>query len=1374
MNGSISLLRTNPALTTNVKIVVDSQYNLYLESYSANTELSDIKYKQFVINADSFISQRIATFYNNLPTNIAFDVKNDIKSDVIQSDFNRQFDDIYYSGARNVEDTRYAEEFQYNTTLKIVPNSLPKYFMIFRIDEPGVENIIINADTVDTTQNYLYVSDYINKLKLIQSFDLTPKTNIGLLWKKNYIDDEILPRSPIELNFKRFEFSTWNGYDYYTGGIVSKSFFMDDYMQNQTTPFEFESFLTDGFKKNAVISAHYSNISFLYNDTVAGVYYNGSSYYEKDYPFIISDIQAGNILSTQYTKAVEHTTNLVTYTFLEHVPYRKRWTINRYTGFYIDEILQINKISPYIPVKFNINQGIYLINNVFYTANDITSPSINPVNGIYDAQLPIYFKIGTDLFLVEFQNNQYVLISTQLYNGLIDDFINNAQLPIKIEYLLDSTANVYRNYIKYTDNTYFNDITIISNKNSLYLIYIIDKYYSLKLDNSNNIYIDTDEYILCDSTKVTRQLSFNPQTIDGIQVLTKDNTITYFTIYQLQFTDISDLDFQRTNTKYAQREYNKNDNVLYARPLLTMLNVKDTNIPQDYYYEKYYNIWLYNTTLSTETLLFTNTYILPLASEYAASGDLYMLDKTFNLTRIWDINQSVAKWGIYNSINNMSYPYSINNSLDVCGPYNFTPDGTSSYPHLSDLSLDWFYSFGKPVNYDITDYSTLQDYTNYSLTNITERSLNIDMPNINTIDPSVNILDNYIFDITYYKNNNAVIDYFDYILNLPVILTEINPTSDIQGNANLLYYKRIAYFTQTDNVNGPSVFFKGLNVYAQYVQTNNPNTNYQFKTTPANDIVGYGFSVLYSPRFTNDINLLGKAGIEIILNKIYKNILVNIYVYTLPGTFTTLDYRCRDDVYNDKYIMYTNWDNPSIPTALVFYKSELSTQALTLKTFNDILTNNSLIHPNFSCGIKYTVIDNIIKYPIANFSAIYDISDNVSTVTITFNIDLPFKQGDWIFLSNTVPTLASYNKNIQISTKINNRTITIVIGGNQTSVMSTLNTNLNNIICTSEQSVYPFRLQLITPEQIKLNKSINLVLGDTSCPVKPRNNFSVNSDILIYDNEYTNILPNIYVDDNISRMLQKVTLNKELSYSDIDKLPYIYRYGGDFEPILNQIDLFDKASLVCYNNKIFDPTMTGNFTQPATIAQYIEVTQINNLWYVSLHIEDYNNQLFNSVFNTCNINLNDIFYISESSSTYSFLDFKTAHIIDISVSTISTLSNAYKITLSIPFLLAPITNITVGNALVANDITIYLFKYHLANTTFQYNYKNFGKTNDLIIAKEYVGINPLQTSADVWNTTNKYPMIDEHGVTVINRNLFKSSWDINFYYKTVSNKYTNI
>ena len=52
INKSFQLLRTNPALTTNIKLVVSSDYKLYLESFDTNKQLSDQKFKHVTINID--------------------------------------------------------------------------------------------------------------------------------------------------------------------------------------------------------------------------------------------------------------------------------------------------------------------------------------------------------------------------------------------------------------------------------------------------------------------------------------------------------------------------------------------------------------------------------------------------------------------------------------------------------------------------------------------------------------------------------------------------------------------------------------------------------------------------------------------------------------------------------------------------------------------------------------------------------------------------------------------------------------------------------------------------------------------------------------------------------------------------------------------------------------------------------------------------------------------------------------------------------------------------------------------------------------------------------------------------------------------------
>ena len=74
-DASFGILRTNPKITGNVKVVVDSSNNTFIESISANDELSKSKYKAVKTSASSGYQFDIARVFGNTPTDIFFDVK---------------------------------------------------------------------------------------------------------------------------------------------------------------------------------------------------------------------------------------------------------------------------------------------------------------------------------------------------------------------------------------------------------------------------------------------------------------------------------------------------------------------------------------------------------------------------------------------------------------------------------------------------------------------------------------------------------------------------------------------------------------------------------------------------------------------------------------------------------------------------------------------------------------------------------------------------------------------------------------------------------------------------------------------------------------------------------------------------------------------------------------------------------------------------------------------------------------------------------------------------------------------------------------------------------------------------------------------------
>jgi len=1288
--GSISLLRANPLLTTNCMLMVDTNYNLYLASYSANRELSDKKFKKFTINKDSFLSQRIATFYNGLPTDIAFDVKNDIKSDSIQNNYINQFDDIYYSGARKVEDTSYVEEFQYNTTLKIDPLNLPTNFFIFRNDGPGLE--------LDNTTIF-------DNLKIVSTFDLTEKSTIGKLWKKNYIDDDVLPRSPIELNFKQFEFSKWSGYDYYTGGSIEKSFFIDEYIQNQTTDFEFETFLTEGFKKNGVVCSNYSNISYLFDDTVSSIFIKDVAYSSIKYPIISSLIKSKELT---LNVDVTYDNGSKNYTFINHFPYRKKWTINRYSGFYVNSVDYITKVSTHLMPKFSNDNSIVITDNKF---------SDYPLVNEWNENVPAYIPIGTDRYLIEKQSNEYVIISDKKINGNMLDLIGLAIKPIKIEFEKPLLVDTYNSYIKYTDGSYFYDSKFDQYTNGILVIKLIDKYYRLKLDTTNKrTYILADELILADANTLSSKLGNNNTVYNNLQVITKDNTITYFEISFLNFTEISDFDYNHIDTKLTKIEYDTNDGINQIRPYIAELNIQDISKPIGLYYERGYSI----SKNSSILIPATNNFVLPVASEYAASSDLYLIDEQSNLTKIWDLNQSITKWTIADSINTNAYGYKINNSLDIHGVYNFTPNMYQQNKSINDLNLDWFYSIGKPLNYNFENFNDLTNFTTFRNPNIINNSINIDLARINvsTNNDAINLFQK--FDIEYYKNVNAQFDYFDYIFNIPFKIDDDN--INLYENVD-----RLSYVQVNDSINGPEVFFKGIHANLLYVDLDNPNIlENTYKTRAADDLVGYGFSVLFSPRYTNDSNLYGKSGIEIILNKIHKNILINVYLNVPYSAYsiTSIDYRKRDLLYTEdkvKYVSNSTWVD-----------SELSVQSLTLNNIIRILSSDILIDDTFSSGISYNIIDNRDTYSISNiYLDVLDITNK--TIIVEFNQDINFKHGDWIKIEiPSTLTIPEFNENLQIIDRLNNKSIKISFINPIT--ISIIDYSL--IYATDKISIYPFKLKINHADEISINTNINSIIADSDvCRIFPNNNSKLINNINIDDET---LIPNLYIDDVIARNLKQDNLNNELNYEEILKLPKILRFSSDYEPALNKIEIFNNSNILQYSKNNAISLFTYNSTT--------KKLSINISTNASLEIGDliYIDTITKVEIETLQYRFYDITNITKNGITDTI---ELGHIFDE-----TPITGTYDIT-------------------DLENFNIYLYKTKLKNTELDFNLKYFGIQKNLLIAKSFDTINPMPTNNNLNNTSNKYPLIDEHGVTNIDRNIFKSSWDKEFYYKTIKNKY---
>lgn len=272
-NVSACILRTNPKITTNVKIVVDTSNNIYLESFDANDELAKLKYKAFKVGRETSYEYDLRAFYQGgttpTPSSIAFDLARKYSDNNIYSDYGKQFEFMYNYGAEAIPSKFYTEEFGILAPLWL-DKIIPDYFIIFRVDEPiSVSNK--NATTEDQykaiVENPNYFKELIlKKSTIIKTYDLTEKSQIGQ-YIRNYFKKPGFPDSPFIFNSDRESQSFYRGIDISKGGFVEAAEWLyKDFIGKDKTIIENDYFITSGFERNNVAVANLLNLQFLFND----------------------------------------------------------------------------------------------------------------------------------------------------------------------------------------------------------------------------------------------------------------------------------------------------------------------------------------------------------------------------------------------------------------------------------------------------------------------------------------------------------------------------------------------------------------------------------------------------------------------------------------------------------------------------------------------------------------------------------------------------------------------------------------------------------------------------------------------------------------------------------------------------------------------------------------------------------------------------------------------------------------------------------------------------------------------------------------------------------------------------------------------------
>lgn len=271
---SFSLVRTNPKLTGNVKLVVDTNQNLFFESIDADSELSKDKYKAYPIDPTSQHDSNLYRYFSNgnTPESIVFSVKTNVSLGSTSSNFADQYDfSEYFAGARYCSSKSYSEKFKYFAPLYL-NKDLPEKFVIFKI--PGASHLPISQ----TKSSYPYnkkehLKSLLDSAQIIKTFDLGIDSNIGKYIRKMQ-SNPLYPSNSLNFPFNRGLLASYSGIAYKVGCYTEKFENLQDLIIGGKTITDFEEYVTLGYERNSVIYPYILNLEFLFDDSADDFEFN--------------------------------------------------------------------------------------------------------------------------------------------------------------------------------------------------------------------------------------------------------------------------------------------------------------------------------------------------------------------------------------------------------------------------------------------------------------------------------------------------------------------------------------------------------------------------------------------------------------------------------------------------------------------------------------------------------------------------------------------------------------------------------------------------------------------------------------------------------------------------------------------------------------------------------------------------------------------------------------------------------------------------------------------------------------------------------------------------------------------------------------------
>ena len=260
MDRSHLILRTNPRLTGNIKLMVGHDA-LYMSTIQINETLSDHQYVSNPVNPASNYSADVYSIFNSIPKNILYQLP-EIDHNQYAKKNSEQYIQTYNYGCRRLISKLYDEQFSSFAPL-LIGDKIPDAYVLFKI--PLSEQHNVESWTA---------SDYYKKADIVTTFEFK-KSKIGT-YVQNLVNHPLFHNPPITVNYET-KTVTYCGISAYKGSIVSITESILHLFDQELPIKEFDQYITDGFYRNGLVLSNLLNLEFMFDDV--DVDFSTSMYY---------------------------------------------------------------------------------------------------------------------------------------------------------------------------------------------------------------------------------------------------------------------------------------------------------------------------------------------------------------------------------------------------------------------------------------------------------------------------------------------------------------------------------------------------------------------------------------------------------------------------------------------------------------------------------------------------------------------------------------------------------------------------------------------------------------------------------------------------------------------------------------------------------------------------------------------------------------------------------------------------------------------------------------------------------------------------------------------------------------------------------------